>query len=413
MLFVANRLFHADHTEHVSSSAIRIATAGVAVGILVMIVSICVSCGFQREIKSKIASLAGHMQIVNVQSLYRSQTLPIQITDSMSDEVSAIPHVKRVQRFVLCPGMLKTDHMFRGVVFRGVDSSFDASYMSSCLVSGSIPAFGGCEDTAVMDSILLSASVSSALGLHVGQKVYAYFFDEGLRVRRLVVSGIFRTHMSDIDERMCYADARLTQKLAGFHADQYSGAEIMADDYAQVDVVSTRLASIFAEREDDYGQYYATPHVDELYPNLFSWLTLFDTNVGAILILMICVAVVTMISGLLVIILERTQFIGIMKSMGATNGLLRRIFLYFASMVVWRGMLCGNVLALLLLWIQYNTGIVALDPQSYYIAQVPVYFPWFDIVVVDVVMFFSCVLVLIIPTYVISRIHPARSIAFE
>lgn len=413
MLFVANRLFHAGHTEHVSSSAIRIATAGVAVGILVMFVSICVSCGFQREIKTKIASLAGHVQIVNGQSLYRSQTLPIQITDAIVEEVSAIPHVERVQRFVLCPGMLKTEHVFRGVVFRGVDRSFDASYMSSCLVSGSIPAFGRAEDKAVMDSILLSSCVASALGLHVGQKVYAYFFDESLRVRRLVVSGIFRTHMSDIDERMCYADVRLTQTLAGFHADQYSGAEIMADDYAQVDTISARLVSIFAEREDDYCQYYSTPRVDELYPNLFSWLTLFDTNVGAILMLMICVAVVTMVSGLLVIILERTQFIGIMKSMGATNGLLRRIFLYFASMVVLRGILYGNVVALLLLWIQHHTGIVALDPQSYYIAQVPVYFPWYELIVVDVVMFLVCVLVLIIPTYIVSRIHPARSMAFE
>lgn len=413
MLFVANRLFHAGHTEHVSSSAIRIATAGVAVGILVMFVSICVSCGFQREIKTKIASLAGHVQIVNGQSLYRSQTLPIQITDAIVEEVSAIPHVERVQRFVLCPGMLKTEHVFRGVVFRGVDRSFDASYMSSCLVSGSIPAFGRAEDKAVMDSILLSSCVASALGLHVGQKVYAYFFDESLRVRRLVVSGIFRTHMSDIDERMCYADVRLTQTLAGFHADQYSGAEIMADDYAQVDTISARLVSIFAEREDDYSQYYSTPRVDELYPNLFSWLTLFDTNVGAILMLMICVAVVTMVSGLLVIILERTQFIGIMKSMGATNGLLRRIFLYFASMVVLRGILYGNVVALLLLWIQHHTGIVALDPQSYYIAQVPVYFPWYELIVVDVVMFLVCVLVLIIPTYIVSRIHPARSMAFE
>lgn len=413
MLFIANRLFHGDHAGQVSSSAIRIATAGVAVGILVMIVSICVSCGFQREIKAKVASLVGHVQIVNGQTLYRSQTLPIQITDSVRNAVAALPYVENVQRFALCPGMLKTENVFRGVVFRGVDDAFDSSYMSSCLVDGRIPAFGKKGNTTVSDSILLSAQLASVLGLHVGQRVYAYFFDDNLRVRRLTVSGVFQTHLSDIDARMCYADARLTQKLAGFHTDQYSGAEIRVDDYAHTDSVSARLAYMFGMREDAYRQHYATPQVDELYPQMFSWLTLLDTNVGAILILMMCVAGVTMVSGLLVIILERTRFIGIMKSMGATNGLLRRIFLYFASMIVLRGMLWGNALALILLVLQYSTGIVSLDPQSYYIAQVPVYFPWLDIIAVNVATFVLCVLVLVIPTYVISRIHPARSIVFE
>lgn len=413
MLFIANRLFRGDHAGQVSSSAIRIATAGVAVGILVMIVSICVSCGFQREIKAKVASLVGHVQIVNGQTLYRSQTMPIQITDSVRDAVVALPYVESVQRFALCPGMLKTENTFRGVVFRGVDDAFDSSYLSSCLVDGCIPAFGKKDNVTVSDSILLSVQLASVLGLHVGQRVYAYFFDDNLRVRRLTVSGVFQTHLSDIDSRMCYADSRLTQKLAGFHTDQYSGAEIRVDDYAHVDSVSTRLTSMFGTHEDAYRQYYATPQVDELYPQMFSWLTLLDTNVGAILILMICVAGVTMVSGLLVIILERTRFIGIMKSMGATNGLLRRVFLYLASMIVLRGMLWGNALALILLVLQYGTGFVSLDPQSYYIAQVPVYFPWLGIVAVNVVTFILCVLVLVIPTYVISRIHPARSIVFE
>lgn len=378
-----------------------------------MIVSICVSSGFQREIKAKVASLVGHVQMVNEQTLYRSQTLPIQITDSVRDMVASLPHVQSVQRFAMCPGMLKTENVFRGIMFRGVDDAFDASYLSSCMIEGTIPAFGHRENRSAADSILVSARLASAMELQVGQRIYAYFFDDNLRVRRLTVAGIFQTHLSEIDERMCYADAALTQKLAGFQADQYSGAEIHVDDYAHVDSVSSRLASMPAMQEDAYRQYYAFPRVEELYPHFFSWLTLLDTNVVAILILMICVAVVTMVSGLLVIILERTRFIGIMKSMGATNGLLRRIFLYFASMIVLRGMLWGNALALALLTLQYCTGIVSLDPQSYYIAQVPVYFPWTAIVAVNVVTFVLCVLVLVVPTYVISRIHPARSIVFE
>ncbi len=413
MLFIAKRLFRGEHKGQVSSSAIRIATAGVAVGILVMIVSICVSSGFQREIKAKVAALVGHVQIVNEQTLYRSRTMPIQITDSIRDKIATFPYVESVQRFALCPGMLKTENVSRGVMFRGVDDAFDASFLSSCLIEGRIPAFGEMGDEVVMDSILVSAPLASALELCAGQRIYAYFFDDNLRVRRLTVAGIFQTHLSDIDTRMCYADARLTQKLAGFRADQYSGAEIRVDEYSHVDSLSVCLASMFGTHEDAYRQCYATPRVDELYPHFFSWLTLLDTNVGAILILMICVAIVTMVSGLLVIILERTQFIGIMKSMGATNSLLRRIFLYFASMIVLRGMLWGNALAFMLLTLQYATGIVSLDPESYYIAQVPVYFPWLSIIVVNVLTFVLCVLVLIVPTYVISRIHPARSIVFE
>ncbi len=413
MLFIANKLFHGDRSGQVSSSAIRIATAGVAVGIFVMVISICISSGFQREVKAKVASLVGHVQIVNAQTLYRSHTLPIQITDSLRDSISTLPYVRSIQRYALCPGMLKTENAFRGVVFRGVGDAFDASYLSSCLVEGSIPAFGSRENKAVADSILMSSRLASALELQVGQRVYAYFFDNNLRVRRLTVAGIYETHLSDIDSRMCYADVSLTQKLAGFHADQYSGAEIRVDTYDHVDSLSVRLASMLGATDDAYRQPYATPRVEELHPQMFSWLTLLDTNVGAILILMICVAGVTMVSGLLVIILERTQFIGIMKSMGATNGLLRSIFLYFASIIVLRGLLWGNVLALALLAMQYLTGIVSLDPQSYYIEQVPVYFPWLDIVAINVITFVLCVSVLVVPTYVISRIHPARSIAFE
>lgn len=413
MLFIAKRLFRGDKTEHVSSSAIHIAMAGVAVGILVMIVSICVSTGFQREIKAKVAAMVGHVQIMNEQTLYRSQALPIQITDSIRNKVAELPYVESVQRFALCPGMLKTESVFRGVMFRGVDKDFDASFLSACLVEGHIPAFGKEGEEISTDSILVSAPLASALDLHTGQKIYTYFFNDNLRVRRLTVAGIFQTYLSDIDTRMCYADARLTKKLAGFLPDQYSGAEIRVDDYAHVDSVSVHLASIFGMREDAYRQSYATPRVEELYPHFFSWLALLDTNVVAILILMICVAGVTMVSGLLVIILERTQFIGIMKSMGATNGLLRRIFLYFASIIVLRGLFWGNVLAFALLALQYTTGIISLDPQSYYISEVPVYFPWLGILIVNVLTFVLCVLVLIVPTYVISRIHPARSIVFE
>ena len=411
MFFVAKRIYQGGEAGRASASAVRIATAGVAVGILVMIISICVTIGFQREIKGRVASLVGHIQVVNLETLYRNNPAPIEVSDSLCREISALHGVTHVQRFALCMGMLKTEHAFRGIYFRGVDSSFDPSFLADNLVSGSVPSFG--QGDAPSDSILLSASMASALQVEVGQKIYAYFFDKNLRARRFVVSGVFQTNMVDFDDKMCFADVRTVQRLSGWEGDQYSGAEVILDDFSSMDTVGTNLSSMFYMKEDAYGHYYATPRVDELFPQVFSWLTLLDTNVVAILILMICVASVTMVSGLLIIILERTRFIGVMKAMGATNSQLRSVFLYLSAMIVVRGLLFGNIIAFALLFIQHATGIVALDPESYYLARVPVYFPVWGIVLVNVITLVVCVLVLIVPTHVVSRIHPARSIRFE
>lgn len=411
MFFVAKRIYQGGEAGRASASAVRIATAGVAVGILVMIISICVTIGFQREIKGRVASLVGHIQVVNSETLYRNNPAPIEVSDSLCREISALHGVTHVQRFALCMGMLKTEHAFRGIYFRGVDSSFDPSFLADNLVSGSVPSFG--QGDAPSDSILLSASMASALQVEVGQKIYAYFFDKNLRARRFVVSGVFQTNMADFDDKMCFADVRTIQRLSGWEGDQYSGAEVILDDFSSMDTVGTNLSSMFYMKEDAYGHYYATPRVDELFPQVFSWLTLLDTNVVAILILMICVASVTMVSGLLIIILERTRFIGVMKAMGATNSQLRSVFLYLSAMIVVRGLLFGNIIAFALLFIQHATGIVALDPESYYLARVPVYFPVWGIVLVNVITLVVCVLVLIVPTHVVSRIQPARSIRFE
>lgn len=411
MFFIARRIYRGGGAGRASASAIRIATAGVAVGVLVMIISICVTVGFQHEIKSRIASLVGHIQVVNSQTLFRTHSAPIQISDSFRDSIAVLPGVRQVQRFILCPGMLKTANAFRGVFFRGVDADFDSTFISRNLIDGHVPSFGIAP--APSDSILVSASLASSLQIQSGEKIYAYFFDNNLRARRFVVSGIFQTNMADFDSKMCYADARTVQRLAKWEQDQYSGAEVLLTNFEKIDSVATQMSSLLFMKEDAYGQYYASPKVDELFPQVFSWLTLLDTNVVAILILMICVACVTMVSGLLIIILERTRFIGIMKAMGSTNGQLRRIFLYLSSMIVVRGLLFGNAIAFLLLGLQKATGIVSLDPASYYIAQVPVYFPWTSIALINLATLVVCVLVLVIPSYIISRIHPARSIRFE
>ena len=411
MFFVAKKLYDTGEAGRVSASAVRIATAGVAVGIMVMIISICVTVGFQREIKSRVASLVGHVQVLNTQSLYRTHSTSIQITDSLMWELNRLPGVSNVHRFVLCPGMLKTENAFIGLFFRGVEAGFDKSFIAANIVSGRVPSFS--TDSISNDSILVSASTASALQVRAGDRVYAYFFDNNLRARRFVVSGIFQTNMADFDSKMCFTSMRTAQQLNRWQKDQFSGGEIILKDFSHVEKVSGQVSSMLSRKQDDYGQYYSSVRVDELFPQIFSWLTLLDTNVVAILILMICVAGVTMISGLLVLILERTRFIGVMKAMGSTNSQLRRIFLYLSSMIVVRGLLLGNVLALFLMALQKWTGLVTLDPASYYISYVPVHFPWTSILIVNIVTFLVCVLSLVVPTLVISHISPAKSIRFE
>ena len=411
MFFVAKKLYDTGEAGRVSASAVRIATAGVAVGIMVMIISICVTVGFQREIKSRVASLVGHVQVLNTQSLYRTHSTSIQISDSLRGELNRLPGVSNVHRFVLCPGMLKTENAFIGLFFRGVEAGFDKSFIAENIVSGRVPSFSS--DSISNDSILVSASTASALQVRAGDRVYAYFFDNNLRARRFVVSGIFQTNMADFDSKMCFTSMRTAQQLNRWQKDQFSGGEIILKDFSHVEKVSGQVSSMLSRKQDDYGQYYSSVRVDELFPQIFSWLTLLDTNVVAILILMICVAGVTMISGLLVLILERTRFIGVMKAMGSTNSQLRRIFLYLSSMIVVRGLLLGNVLALFLMALQKWTGLVTLDPASYYISYVPVHFPWTSILIVNIVTFLVCVLSLVVPTLVISHISPAKSIRFE
>jgi lipoprotein-releasing system permease protein len=411
MLFIAKRIYRDGTQGRVSASAVRIATAGIAVGILVMICSICITIGFQNEIKNKVSSLVGDVQIINTRSLYNTNSFPIQISDSIVSSISLLPGVEDIHRFVICPGMLKTDESFRGVFFRGVDSAFNKDFISAHMLSGQVPSFGQTE--ASSDSILISASLASTLQLQTGQRVYAYFFDKSLRARRFVVAGIFQTHMADFDTKMCYADSRIVQKLAQWQPDQYSGAEIRLAKTEYADSVSSALFSMLSLKEDAYGQYYAFPRVNELFPQVFSWLSLLDTNVVAILIIMIAVACVTIISGLLIIILERTRFIGVMKSMGATNVQLRHVFLYLSAMIVVRGLAIGNVCAFFLLALQHFCGIFSLDPAAYYLSKVPVAFPWTWLLLLNLITFIVCVLALTIPTFIISRIHPAKSIRFE
>lgn len=409
--YMARRLYsHGGDVKRVSRPAIRIAIVGVSLGVAVMIIAVCVVLGFKQEVQNKVMGMGGHIQVLNYDYQLDMEQHPIVVDDSLMNKLRTVDGVSHVQRFCSQPGMLKTEDSFQGVVLKGVGPDYDLSFLQEHLLEGELMPFS---DSANTQRIVVSRKLAKQLKLSVGSKVYAYFFDGNVRARRFTVSGIYATHMSEFDKTIIFTDIYTTHKLTGFEDDQFSGAELLLNDLERLDEVSAEVAVRVNHDIDHYGANYTSPTIKELYRGIFSWLTLLDTNVWVILCLMISVAAFTMISGLLIIILERTQFIGTMKALGATNGRLRHLFLYFASFIILKGIVWGNIIGIGIVALQYFTGIVHLDAETYYVDSVPVSLAWLFIVLINVGTLFVSFLVLVLPSYLVSRIHPAKSIRFE
>ena len=256
--------------------------------------------------------------------------------------------------------------------------------------------------------------MANKLNIKVGQKIFSYFIDnQGLRVRRFTVEGIYQTNLKQYDQIICYTDLYTAVKLNGWEDDQTSGAEITVNDFNRVNEVEDILVHKVNRTIDKYGETYSSKTIQEINPQIFSWLDLLDLNVWIILALMIAVAGVTMISGLLIIILERTTMIGVLKALGARNRVVRHSFMWFAVFIIGKGMIIGNIIALGLIALQSTTGIVKLDPTTYYVETVPVEYAWLPFVVINIATLIISVLVLIAPSYLISHIHPAKSMRYE
>ncbi len=410
--YMAQRLYSRNGgTRRASRSAIAIATAGVTLGLAVMIIAITVVLGFKTEVQNKVVGIGSHITIQNYQSLYSSESQPIVITDDLLRTLRKFPEVTHAQRFCIKTGMLKTDDSFQGVLFRGVDEQYNLDFLRTQLVEGELSKpFSSKENTG---RLVLSQHLSQQLHLGVGDRVYAYFFDERLRARRFTVTAIYATHLSEYDSRLVFCDYRTAHQLLGFEADQASGAEVSVRQMELLPQASAHVASLVNHSQDHYGCYYTSPSIKETYPHIFAWLDLLDLNVVVILLLMIAVAGFTTVSGLLIIILERTQFIGVLKALGASNTSLRHLFLYYAILIVGRGMLLGNVLGIGLCYVQRYFHLVHLDADTYYIDTVPILMSWPWVLAVNAATFVIATLSLLLPTLVVSHIHPAKSIRFE
>ena len=411
-LFIARRLYSDQGDKRkVSRPAIHIAVAGVAIGLAVMIISVCVVLGFKHTIRDKVIGFGSHIQVADFMTLQQMNQYPVVMNDSMIQVIKKAPGVKHVQRFAMKEGILKTDEDFLGVGFKGVGPEWDSTFIHENMVEGSIPKF---DDQASHNKILISKTMADKLRLKAGQRIFAYFIDNnGVRTRRFTISGIYQTNLKKYDEVMVYADLYTVVKLNGWEEDQASGAELTVNDFNQLQTTEDYIVKNINRTVDQYGETYSSATIKELNPQIFQWLNLMDLNVWVILGLMLAVACVTMISGLLIIILERTSMIGVMKALGARNKTIRHTFLWFAAFIIGKGLLYGNILAFAILLIQKYTGLVKLDAQTYYVSTVPVEFNWIYIIALNVATLLISVFILVAPSYLISHIHPAKSMRYE
>lgn len=411
-LFISRRIYGSeDNRRKVSKPAITIATIGVAIGLAVMIVSVSVVLGFKHTIRDKVIGFGGNITVADFLTLNSSDQYAIQMDDSMTTVLKKIPGVKHVSRYALKQGILKTDDDFLGIMLKGVGPEYDETFLKQNMVEGTLPVFS---DSKSQNQIVISKLMAEKLNVKAGDKIYAYFINtQGVRTRRFTISGIYQTNLQRFDQIICFTDLYTCVKLNGWVDGEASGAEIEVNDFNQLDQTANAVANKVNKTIDKYGNTYSSMTVKELNPQVFSWLDLMDLNVWIILALMLAVAGVTMISGLLIIILERTQMIGVLKALGARNKTIRHIFLWFSTFIIGRGLIIGNIIGLGLLVLQRFTGFVKLDPQTYYVSTVPVEFNWPLIIALNVATLVICVFVLIAPSYLISHIHPAKSMHYE
>lgn len=408
---LAWRLYRNDNdSRRISRPAIRIATLGVALGVAVMIISVSVVVGFKHEIMSKVVGMSGHIQVFNDHISQEYESYPILMNDSMLRCLSEIEGVDHAQRFCTKPGMLKTEDSFEGIMLRGYGAEFANGFLKDCVVEGELMDFS---DTTSTNRIYISEVLAKKLRLTVGSKVYTYFFDNNVRTRRPEVAGIYCTNIKEFDNNIVFSDICSVRKLAGFNDDECTGVEIHITGFDQLERVDYEVSSEIANMRQESEYPCTAKTVQQLYAPMFSWLSLLDTNIWVILALMTIVAIFTMVSGLLIIILEQTQFIGTLKALGATNGLLRRTFLYLAVFIIGKGILYGNVLGLGIVYFQMHAGFFKLDAENYYLDRVPVEQNWLYVLAINFSTIVISVIVLILPSYLVSRIHPAKSIRFE
>lgn len=409
--FIANRLTsRKEAKENLSRPFIGIATIAVALSLGVMIIAVAIITGFKNEISEKTIGFGSHIQILNFDRNISFETTPINSNQEFIPELLSIDGIKHIQPFAVKPGIIKTDTDIQGVVLKGITKDFDWSFFQKNLKQGNILSLN---DSTTSNNVVISKTLSLLLSLDIGDKFDMFFVQEPPRFRRFTVEGIYDSQMAEFDRLFLICDLKHIQQLNGWSSNQVTGLELVINDFKKIQDLTLRVEDIVAFQFLEDGSRLRVQSIIEKYPQIFDWLGIQDLNVIILLVLMVAVAGINMISGLLIIILERTHMIGILKALGAENRLIRNIFLIQSGHIIARGLLWGNIIGIGLCLLQHYSGIIKLDEANYYLSTVPINLNALHIVIINVGTFVVTIGMLLIPSMVISRISPDKTIKFE
>lgn len=406
--FIAKRLITAkDNKSSISAPIIKIAISAIAIGMIMMIVSVATGIGLQQKIREKISAFNGHIIIANYDNNQSDATLvPVSKNQKFYPKFSSVPDVDHIQAVATKAGIIRTADAFEGIVFKGVGADYRWDNIKEYLVSGRLPNLLA----SLNPEVIISQYLANRLKLKVGDEFNTFFMKEGQNklpnIRRFKIVGVFSSGFQEFDATYVLGDIRHVQRINKWKSDQIGAFEVFVDDFDNISTVGEQVYEHTASTLDSQT-------IVQKYSYIFEWLQLFDFNIVVILIVMILVATINMVVALLVLILERTQMIGIMKAIGANNWSIRKMFLYNASYLIYRGLLWGNLIGVAILLIQKYFGVVELNPENYYVNEAPVYINVFYILLLNVLTVVVCFVVLLIPSYIITKITPVKAIRFD
>jgi lipoprotein-releasing system permease protein len=405
--FIAKRLITAkDHKSSISAPIIKIAITAIALGMIMMIVSIATGIGLQQKIRQKVSAFNGHIIISGYNDNNSDvSTTPISINQNFYPNFKSVDGITHIQAVASKAGMIRTESAFEGIIFKGVGKDYQTYNLKEYLVEGRLPNF----KTNLNEGVLISQYLCNRLGLKLGDKFVTYFMkedSEGYNLRNFNIVGIYNSGFQEFDASYVIGDIRHVQRINKWGPDQIGAFEVFVDDFTQIE---SKGQQVYEETSSTLD----SQTIVEKFYYIFEWLKLFDFNIFVILVVMIAVSTINMVVALLVQILERTQMIGILKSLGANNWSIRKVFLYNAAYLIGRGLFWGNVIGIGLLLIQKYFGIIKLNPESYYVNVAPVDINLFYILLLNIGTVVICLLVLLIPSFIITKITPSKSNRFE
>ncbi len=406
--FIAKRLITAkDYKSSISSPIIKIAISAIAIGMIMMIVSVATGIGLQQKIRDKVSAFNGHIIISNYDNNQSEVTLvPVSKNQDFYPKFNSVPGVIHIQAIASKAGIIRTETAFEGIILKGVGTDYQWDNIKEYIVSGKLPDFS----KNLNQEVLISQLLANRLNLKAGDSFNTFFIKEDQNklpnIRRFKITGIFNSGFQDFDATYIIGDIRHIQRINKWKPDQVGAFEVFANDFDNIKAIGEQVYEQTSSTLD-------TKTIIEKYSYIFEWLKLFDLNIIIILAVMILVATINMVVALLVLILERTQMIGILKALGSNNWSVRKIFLYNAFYLIIRGLFWGNLIGISLLLIQQYFGIIKLNPENYYVNQAPVYINLGYILLLNLLTITVCFLVLLIPSYIITKISPVKAIRFD